>query len=183
MMPTCQLGTCWPIISGNPANSFLCCVANMSANMMSTGQLDKHMSVVLTPVLTCRHPTIPAKVWQWLLFGWFWGWGTSDTQLARWKLSKKNTPQSWQPPSPYGCHGALLLAPPHAAISQHAAQQVYVVKTRKYYCFYYLLRGIQGFGPTPNTLKSVKRAHNLRGIQGRVSLEYLGYLRLYTNIY
>ncbi len=33
----------------------------------------------------------------------------------------------------------------------------------------------------PNMLKSIKRACNLRGIQGRVSLEYLGYLPLYTN--
>jgi hypothetical protein len=33
----------------------------------------------------------------------------------------------------------------------------------------------------PPTGKSVKRACNLIGIQGRVSLEYLGYLRLYTN--
>jgi hypothetical protein len=24
-------------------------------------------------------------------------------------------------------------------ISQHAVQQVYVIKTREYYCFYYLL--------------------------------------------
>jgi hypothetical protein len=64
--------------------------------------------------------------------GWILG------QLARRKLGKKNTPQSWWPPSHYGRHGALLLAP-HTAISQHAAQQVYVVKTRKYYCFYYLL--------------------------------------------
>ncbi len=40
---------------------------------------------------------------------------------------------------PYGRHSALLPAPPHTAISQHAARQVYVVKTREYYCFYYLL--------------------------------------------
>ncbi len=48
-------------------------------------------------------------------------------RLARWKLGKKNTPQSWRPPSPYVHHGALLPAPPHTAISQHAAQQVYVI--------------------------------------------------------
>ncbi len=35
-----------------------------------------------------------------------------------------------------------------------------------------------GSGPTPNTLKSVKRARNLTGIQGRVSL--LWYLGLRT---
>ncbi len=76
---------------------------------------------------------------QWLVFGWFGGWGTSDTQLARRKLSKQNTPQLWWLPLPYGRHGALLLALPHTTISQHATQQVYVVKTREYYCFYYFL--------------------------------------------
>jgi hypothetical protein len=70
------------------------------------------------------------EVPQWLVFGWFWGWGTLDTRLARQKLGKKNTPQSWQPPSPYGRHGALLQAPPHTEISQHAARQVYVVKEK-----------------------------------------------------
>jgi hypothetical protein len=39
---------------------------------------------------------------------------------------------------PHGHHGALPLAPPHTTISHHAAQQVYVVKTREYYCFYYV---------------------------------------------
>ncbi len=78
------------------------------------------------------------EVGQWLGFGWFWGRGTSDTQLARQKQGIKNTPQSWRPPSPYGRHGALPPAPPHTTISQHAARQVYVVKTREYYCFYYV---------------------------------------------
>jgi hypothetical protein len=78
-------------------------------------------------------------VGQWLGFGLFWGLGTSDMQLARQKLGKTHTPQSWRPPSPYGRHGALLPASPHTAISQHAARQVYVAKTIKYYCFYYLL--------------------------------------------
>jgi hypothetical protein len=27
-------------------------------------------------------------VGQWLVFGWFWSWGTSDIQLARQKLGK-----------------------------------------------------------------------------------------------
>ncbi len=76
---------------------------------------------------------------QWLVFGWFWGWGKSDTQLARRKLGEKNTPQSWWLPSPYGHHGVLSLAPPHTTISQHAVRQVCVVKNREYYCFYYLL--------------------------------------------
>jgi len=30
-------------------------------------------------------------------------------------------------------------APPHTTISQHAVRQVYVVKTKEYICFYYLL--------------------------------------------
>jgi len=45
-------------------------------------------------------------VGQWLVFGWFWGCGTSDTQLARRKLGKNNTPQPWRPPSLYDLHGA-----------------------------------------------------------------------------
>jgi hypothetical protein len=61
---------------------------------------------------------------QWLVLGWLGGWGTSDTQISRQKLGKKNTPQSWRLPSPYGHHGALALALPHTAIFQHAAQQV-----------------------------------------------------------
>jgi hypothetical protein len=79
------------------------------------------------------------EVGQWLVFRWFWVLGTLDMRLARRKLGKRNTPQSWWPLLPYGRHGALLPAPPHTAMSHHAAQQVYVVKTRKYYCFYYLL--------------------------------------------
>ncbi len=78
------------------------------------------------------------EVGQWLVFWWFWGWGTSDMRLTRRKLGKKHTPQSWRLPLPYGCHGALPSALPHTTISQHAAWQVYVVKTREYYCFYYL---------------------------------------------
>jgi hypothetical protein len=78
-------------------------------------------------------------VGQWLVFWWFGGLGTSDTRLARRKLGKENTPQSWWPPSPYGRHGALSPALPHTTISQHAVQQVYAIKTREYYCFYYLL--------------------------------------------
>jgi hypothetical protein len=78
-------------------------------------------------------------VGQWLVFGWLGGWGTWDMQLARRKLGLKKTSQSWQLPSPYGRHGALPPAPPHTRISQHAARQVYVVKTREYYCFCHLL--------------------------------------------
>jgi hypothetical protein len=39
--------------------------------------------------------------------------------------------QSWQPPLSYGCHEATLLAQKHTTISQHARQQVSIVKTRK----------------------------------------------------
>ncbi len=39
---------------------------------------------------------------------------------------------------PDGRHGALPLAPPNTTISQHAAREVYVVKSREYYCFYYV---------------------------------------------
>jgi hypothetical protein len=39
---------------------------------------------------------------------------------------------------PYGHYDALPLALLHTMISQHAAGQVYVIKTREYYCFYYL---------------------------------------------
>jgi hypothetical protein len=31
-------------------------------------------------------------VGQWLIFRWFWSWGTSDTQLARRKLDKNTYP-------------------------------------------------------------------------------------------
>jgi hypothetical protein len=78
-------------------------------------------------------------VGQWLGFGWFGGRGTLDIRLARQKLGIKNTPKSWRPPLPYGRHGALPPAPPHTTGSQHAARQVYVVKTGEYYCFYYVL--------------------------------------------
>jgi hypothetical protein len=35
-------------------------------------------------------------------------------------------------------HGALPTASLHTTISQHAPRQVYVIKTREYYCFYYV---------------------------------------------
>jgi hypothetical protein len=50
--------TCRP---GTPADSYLCCVANMSANMSATRWPDRHMSVILTLVLTRRHLSLPAK--------------------------------------------------------------------------------------------------------------------------
>ncbi len=51
--------TCRP---GTPADSFLCHVANMSADMSATRWPDRHMSIILTLVLTHRHPTFPAKL-------------------------------------------------------------------------------------------------------------------------
>ena len=76
---------------------------------------------------------------QRLGFGWFWDRGTSNTRLARRKLGKKTRHNQGS----RHCLMALVLpsppAPPHTTISQHAAQQVYVVKTRKKYCFYYLI--------------------------------------------
>ena len=42
----------------------------------------------------------------WVVFGWFWGCGTSDTRLARRKLGKNIKPQPWRPPLPYDLHGA-----------------------------------------------------------------------------
>jgi hypothetical protein len=41
--------------------------------------------------------------------------------------------QSWWPPSSYGRHEAPLPAQKHTTISQHARQQVSIVKTRKNY--------------------------------------------------
>ena len=76
---------------------------------------------------------------QWLDFGWFWYWRTFDMELARRKLDNKTTTQTRQPPSPYGSHGTSPSAPPHTTISQHDEQHVYVIKTRGFCSFYYLL--------------------------------------------
>jgi hypothetical protein len=51
--------TCRP---GTPVDSFLCHVANMSADMSATRRPDRHMSVILTLVSTRRHPTLPAEL-------------------------------------------------------------------------------------------------------------------------
>jgi hypothetical protein len=61
MSLTCQQVTCWPKISVTPADSFLCHVADMSADMSATYRPNRHMSVNLTLVSTCQHPTIPAR--------------------------------------------------------------------------------------------------------------------------
>ncbi len=112
-----------------------------------------HPKIVESPAIiahastsyACSEDGYYGKYWwrylvgQWLVFCWFWSWRSFDTQLARQKLGKKNTPPPWRPPSPYGCHGAPPPASLHTTISQHDAQQFYVIKTRGYYCFYYLL--------------------------------------------
>ncbi len=77
------------------------------------------------------------EVGQWLGFGWFWGWGTLDMQLARWKLAKKTSPNH------DGCHcpmAAMVPSSRHHHIQQLAImlRQVCVIKTRKYYCLYYV---------------------------------------------
>ncbi len=58
---------------------------------------------------------------QWLFFWWFWGWGTSDTQLARWKLGKKNTPLNHGGRHP--CMAAMVPSPQHRRIQQLANMQ------------------------------------------------------------
>jgi hypothetical protein len=67
-------------------------------------------------------------------FGWFWGRGTSDTQLARWKLGKKTHPNHG------GFHcpiAAMAPSPWHRGIQQLAnmLRNKSDVKTREYYCF------------------------------------------------
>jgi hypothetical protein len=49
---------CQPV---TPVDSFLCRVADMLADMSATHRPDRHMSVISTLVLTCQHPTLPAK--------------------------------------------------------------------------------------------------------------------------
>jgi hypothetical protein len=57
------------------------------------------------------------EVGQWLVFGWFWGWGTSDTQLARRKQAKKTHPNHG------GCHcpmAVMVPSPRHRRMQQSA---------------------------------------------------------------
>ncbi len=92
---------------------------------------------------TWNFPIIPllTEIWGETVVGfwWFWGGGTSEMQLVRQNLGKKTHPNHGS----RRCHTVAMLppppAPPHTTISQHAARQIYVVKTREYYCFYYLL--------------------------------------------
>ncbi len=77
------------------------------------------------------------EVGQWLVFGWFWSWGTLDMRLARWKLGKNTHPNHG------GCHcsmAAMVPSPWHRLIQQLAImlRDKSVIKTREYYCFYYV---------------------------------------------
>jgi hypothetical protein len=56
-------------------------------------------------------------VGQWLGFGWFWSWGTSDLQLARWKLGKKTHPDHGGRHCPMA---AMAPSPQHRRIQQLA---------------------------------------------------------------
>jgi hypothetical protein len=57
------------------------------------------------------------EVEQWLGFGWFWGWGTLDTQLARQKLAIKTHTNHGS----YHCPmAAMVLSPRHHRIQQLA---------------------------------------------------------------
>ena len=91
------------------------------------------------PHLTIIDGDIRSDSGFWVVFGWFRGCGTSDTRLPRRKLGKKTHPNHG------GCRCPTVAMvpppppPPHTTISKHAARQVYVVKTREYNCFYYLL--------------------------------------------
>jgi hypothetical protein len=80
-----------------------------------------------------------------VVFWWFWGCGTSDTQLARRKLAKKTHPNHGGRRRPTAAMVPPPPVPPHTTISQHAMRQGDVVKTRVYICFYYLL-AIQRYG-------------------------------------
>jgi hypothetical protein len=55
------------------------------------------------------------EVEQWLIFGWFWGWETSDTQLARWKLGKNTHPNHGGRHHPTA---AMVPSPRHRSIKQ-----------------------------------------------------------------
>ncbi len=137
------------MIDGHKHNSTMISDASSDTTSPKMNESFVHMTHVSSDCACAQdgcmkrpHPTIIDGDRRWDSGWFFWcfgGWGALDTRLARWKLGKKNTPQSWRLPLPNGRHGALLPAPPHTAISQHAARQVYVIKTRKYYCFYYLL--------------------------------------------
>jgi hypothetical protein len=67
-----------------------------------------------------KHPhltIIDGDVGQWLIFGWFWGWGTSDTQLTRRKLGKKTHPNHGSRHCPMA---AMVPSPQHHQIQQLA---------------------------------------------------------------
>ncbi len=74
---------------------------------------------------------------QWLVFGWFWSWGTLDMQLARQKLGKNTHPIHGGRHCPMA---AMAPSPRHRRVQQFAnmLRNKPVVKTREYYCFYYV---------------------------------------------
>ncbi len=57
------------------------------------------------------------EVGQWLVFGWFWGWGTSDKQLARQKLGENTHPKHGGRHCPMA---AMVPSPRHCRIQQLA---------------------------------------------------------------
>jgi hypothetical protein len=58
--------------AGTPYDSFLYGVADMSADISATHWPDRHISVILTLVLTHQHPTLPAKSPSKLSDNTFW---------------------------------------------------------------------------------------------------------------
>jgi hypothetical protein len=62
-----------------------------------------------------NHYLLRYEVGQWLVFGWFGGWGTSDKRLARQKLSKKTHPNHG------GCHRPTATMVP--SFRHHHVQQ------------------------------------------------------------
>jgi hypothetical protein len=72
---------------------------------------DGYLNVPIQPLL------MEIEVGQWFVFGWFWSWGTSDAQLARWKLGINTHPNHG------GCHClmvAMVPSPWHCCIQQLA---------------------------------------------------------------
>jgi len=71
---------------------------------------------------------------------WWRRWQRSRKRRSRRRFIQQEWPridQSWWSLLSYGRQGAPLPVQKHATISQHASWQVYIVKTRTYYCYYY----------------------------------------------
>ncbi len=93
---------CKSTIDGHKYNSTMVYIASPGTPALKTNKSFVHMAHVSSnhacPQDGCLkhpHPTIINGDMRWDS-GWFlgglWGWGTSDTQLARWKQGKKHTP-------------------------------------------------------------------------------------------